>query len=506
MKLRLAAIGLIVVGVGAVVLAIVGPNLFKKSDTKYITSQATVGTVTASSVANGTVAASTVYGLKFGARPDIVSSTSTTSGTGGTTSSSTGASSGSSSSVIWPVKTVTVKVGQKVKTGDVLAVADDSAAQLALESAQASLASAQARLASDQKGPDAVTIAQAKNQVSQASNSLSQASANKKLTNQQNALTLSQAKAAVTSAQSQLDADIAASAPPATIAQDQATLSKVQSDLATTQLKVDQSNQQAAQQVTNAQLSLASAKLQYSTKIAPTSTATILADRAQVASAQATVDSAQAAVTQATILAPADGLIVAVNILPDVNAPSGYAIQESIGPMVATASFSESAITSLKTGMVATVTVKAAGVDVTGTLSQIVPSASTSGGATSVVTYAVTVTLTDPPETVFAGMTATVSVTTASVDNVLRVPSTALKGSSAAGYSVEILSGDGSVHSQTIQVGLVTSSMAEVTSGISAGDKVVVGTTSSRTGTSNGGGGVNLGGLTGGNVPGGLGR
>jgi hypothetical protein len=48
--------------------------------------------------------------------------------------------------------------------------------------------------------------------------------------------------------------------------------------------------------------------------------------------------------------------------------------------------------------------------------------------------------------------------------------------------------------------------MAQVTSGISEGDKVVVGTTSTRSSTSNTGGGVNLGGLTGGNGPGGFGR
>ena len=81
----------------------------------------------------------------------------------------------------------------------------------------------------------------------------------------------------------------------------------------------------------------------------------------------------QAAVTASTIIAPADGLIIAVNILPGVNAPSGYAIEESIGPMVATTSFAESDITNLKVGQSATVSVTAPKVSVPGTLTQIVP-------------------------------------------------------------------------------------------------------------------------------------
>jgi hypothetical protein len=89
MKLRLAAIALILVGVGAIVVAVVGPSFGGSSSSKYLTSPATVGTVASTSVATGTVSASTVYGMKFGVGPDIVSSASTTSGTGGSTNSGT---------------------------------------------------------------------------------------------------------------------------------------------------------------------------------------------------------------------------------------------------------------------------------------------------------------------------------------------------------------------------------------------------------------------------------
>jgi macrolide-specific efflux system membrane fusion protein len=204
-------------------------------------------------------------------------------------------------------------------------------------------------------------------------------------------------------------------------------------------------------------------------------------------------------VTDATITAPADGLIIAVNILPSVNAPSGYAVLESIPPMVATASFSESDIANLKVGQTATVTVTGPAVSVPGTLTRIVPAASSSstGGSSTVATYAVTVTLTSPPATVLAGMSASITVTTASADNVLRVPATALQGSASAGYTVLIMNSDGSTTTQDVTVGLVTTTFAEVKSGLTAGQTVVTGTVTSKTGTTTNNSGVNVNQLTG---------
>jgi macrolide-specific efflux system membrane fusion protein len=387
MKLRLAAIALILVGVGAVAFAVVGPTFGASSSSKYLTATVATGTVSAQSVATGTVAASTVYGFKFGATPDIVSSVATTSGSGGATSSNS-TSGQSGSSLIWPVQNIAVTVGMRVTKGTVLATADPTAAQLQLTSAKATLSSAKARLIADVSQADAV----------------------------------------------------------------------------------------------------------------------ILADQAQVATSQATVNADQAIADAATLTAPADGLIIAVNILPGVNAPSGEAIEESVGPMVATAGFAESDIAKLQIGQSASVAINgSSATPVAGTLTQIVPVASTSGGSSSVATFAVTITLTSPPATVLAGMSATVTVTTASVDNVLRVPATALSGSASAGYSVIVMNADGSTATQSVTVGLVTTQWAEIKSGLRAGETVVTGTTAARSGTTTtGNGGVNVNSLTGGGgVPGG---
>jgi macrolide-specific efflux system membrane fusion protein len=84
-------------------------------------------------------------------------------------------------------------------------------------------------------------------------------------------------------------------------------------------------------------------------------------------------------------------------------------------------------------------------------------------------------------------MSATVTVTTATVNNAVRVPATALEGSAAAGYSVQV-ENNGSVTTQAVQVGLVTTSYVQITSGLSEGDTVVVGTTTTRNSTTTTGG------------------
>lgn len=387
--LRMLGAGMLVIGLAALTLGLVRPWI-ASSVTTYTTSTVTFGDIIATSVATGTVEASTVYGLKFGSSPDIVSSTSTTSGSGGAVTS--GWTGSQAQSLNWPVKTVVVTQGQKVKQGDVLATADSSDAQVALLSAQANLGLAQSRLTDDQA--------------------------------------------------------------------------------------------------------------------AKTRSSTILQDRAQVASAQASYDRAKAAASQDQLVAPADGLVIAVNILPGVNAPSGYAIEVESGSLVAVASFTESDVNKLEPGQPATISVTAVDTSVPGVVASIAPaptsatdgsSSSVGGGSqSSVVAYAVRVTLTSPPEKVRAGMTTTVTITTGSAISVMRVPASAVSGSASTGYTVRVVQSDGSVSSVAVGIGLVTSSWVEITYGLSTHDTLVTGTSATRNGTTNGNGGFQLPGLGGG--------
>ena len=141
MKLRLlAVIGLIAIGIGAIGVAVIGPSFGSSSSTQYLTATATQENVVATSVATGNVAPSATYGLSFGNQPQLVASSS---------SSSSGSAGGSST---WLVKTVNATVGQAVKKGQVLAVADSSSVNATLAIAKANLSVAQAKLATDKAG------------------------------------------------------------------------------------------------------------------------------------------------------------------------------------------------------------------------------------------------------------------------------------------------------------------------------------------------------------------
>jgi len=78
--------------------------------------------------------------------------------------------------------------------------------------------------------------------------------------------------------------------------------------------------------------------------------------------------------------------------------------------------------------------------------------------------------------------------TTASANGVLAVPAAAIRGA-AGNYSVLVLT-NGTPEARVVTVGLMTSSLVEIKSGLSAGDQVVIGTSSQqRTGTTTNAGG-----------------
>jgi macrolide-specific efflux system membrane fusion protein len=211
--------------------------------------------------------------------------------------------------------------------------------------------------------------------------------------------------------------------------------------------------------------------------------------QAQLAQAQTAERDLQAQVAAATLVAPIDGIVSAVNVRPGLDAPSGDAIVVDAATYEVTADVVESDISSVSLGQPAAVAVSSVGADIDGTVSAISPAASTStsDSGTSVVSYAVTVTLTDPPAELRSGMTADITITTASVSNVLTVPAAALSGT-AGSYAVRVLGTDGTPQVRPVDVGLVTSTLAEIKSGLNAGDTVITGTASERATTTTTGG------------------
>ena len=115
-----------------------------------------------------------------------------------------------------------------------------------------------------------------------------------------------------------------------------------------------------------------------------------------------------------------------------------------------------------------------------GTVTSVAPT--TTGGTSSVVTFPVTVTLTDPDGTVRSGMSSDVEITFAEAADVVTVPAVALVGRDGS-YMVRVLASDGSVELRPVTVGLVSETLAEIQSGLAEGESVVVGTDTPQTST-----------------------
>ncbi len=496
MRLKvLAVVLLFAIGVGAAGFVVFGPTFGSTDGAQFITAVATREDVIASAVATGTVGPSATYGLAFGRDAVIAGSSSATDG-----------SSGGGGSTTWTVSRVDVTVGDAVTKGEVLAVADDTDAKLQVSIAQANVATAQAKLTEDEAGITSADRAVARDQVNQASHQLSVARQSYTDTVRQNNLSITAAKQALSQANAQLAADRKSGQPGDVIARDKTAVTNAKTNLSQTEARATASNHQAASSVSAASLGLTSARNSYTSRVQGATDAQLAQDQAAVASAESQLATAQQTLDGATITAPSDGVVTSVSLVTGIAAPSGDAIEVEAGPMQVTASFAETDLAALKVSQAATVSISATGSSVDGTVTSIDPVAANSG-TSSVVTYSVTVTLKDAPDAVKTGMSADVSITTASATGVIAVPSIALGGASGA-YTVRVVDSSGQAEVRSVEVGLTTSSLAEITSGLAEGDTVVIGTASSRQGTTatGGFGGLGGGGLGGGGFGGGNGR
>ncbi|MFN8631221.1 MAG: hypothetical protein U0838_13160 [Chloroflexota bacterium] len=107
----------------------------------------------------------------------------------------------------------------------------------------------------------------------------------------------------------------------------------------------------------------------------------------------------------------------------------------------------------------------------------------TSTGATTVAATASPAASAATSATPLPGMSAEITIVIASAQNAVAVPVAALSGTSGS-YTVRVLNSDGTVESRTVQVGLITSDLAQITSGIASGETVVTGTSADKTSTS----------------------
>jgi multidrug efflux pump subunit AcrA (membrane-fusion protein) len=430
-----------------------------------------------------------------------------------------------------PIVSVSAALGQQVTAGQQLLSIDPTNAQNALNVAQAQLDSVSAQANQQQVS--------AAGQVSTASQGLANAQ-------QSASFDASQQAAAVAAAQKAVDADnaavSAAQAQPVPdpkpanwadpvasaqnqLAKDQAALSQAQNQAASTQLKDKQQVSSAATTLGNAQNAKAAA------------------GGTNITSAQLAVETAKSNLAACTINSPVAGTVTAVSATVGAltgstgggsagsasagssgaggsGASSGSAAASATstssgGGLVTisdtahlqvVAGFSESDVTSMKPDQTAQFTFPALTQDanaapVTGKVVSIAQTSSTTNG---VVTYPVTVSIDNPPAALRLGQSASITVTTATADNALVVPSLAVT-TSGTRQTVNVVK-DGTTTAKQVTTGISANGRTQVLTGLSEGDQIELPAISAtlQTGTgSTAGGGFGGGAFGGGNRGGG---
>ncbi|WP_372671392.1 efflux RND transporter periplasmic adaptor subunit [Amycolatopsis kentuckyensis] len=246
--------------------------------------------------------------------------------------------------------------------------------------------------------------------------------------------------------------------------------------------------------------------------------------QAKLDQAQLDVQTAQEALDNTTLYAPGAGTVTAINGTVGQQSSSGSASSSSqstsssgqggqgssnssassagsssssgfititnMTGLVVTTSVAEIDVSKVKTGQKATVTLNALpDKPIQATVSSINLTPTTSG---SVVSYGAQLALTDPPDGLRPGQSASVVITVAEAQNALSVPAAAV--TTAGGTNIVTVQENGQNVTRQVQVGIRGESTVQITSGLTEGENVVLsgastGTTGTgRTGTGGTGG------------------
>jgi HlyD family secretion protein len=415
--------------------------------------------------------------------------------------------------------TVTVKVGDKVEAGQVLATIDPVPARQALAAQKAQLRATEAQL---DKLDDSPAVDDAEDTLSQAKDVLE--AVREQVSAQDEA-----DRVAVYNAQQQLAADGNAKSTACnggSPAECSAATQKVvasQSALSSAEQKRDLDQASGQVSIENAQQSVTTARntVDLSKSDRPHS---IDQQEALVSAARAAVDQAERDLANTTLRAPAAGTVTALNgavgeyvaastgtsaLAPGTDAsipgasgasnggspsstsgstvsaasvarPGGsqFLVLSDIDQLQVVALFNESDAASLTEGQTVDVTLDALpDLTLSGKVASVAPSGTAVSG---VISYYVTVNLDDSDPRLKAGQTATVSISTGAEEDVLTVPSAAvhtLHGRTA----VTVVEGD-TKRDVTFEAGAVNDGRTEVISGLREGQRVTL-----PTGTTQGG-------------------
>ena len=215
-------------------------------------------------------------------------------------------------------------------------------------------------------------------------------------------------------------------------------------------------------------------------------------DRAMVASAESSLVTARQDLTDASLISPISGTVVAVNVTPGASvnaAPSTVGSPSSSGPgasgpaieVVSPGTFevqttaTDAQVSTIKDGDQALITPSGSHTPVLGTVTQVGTFASIS--SSGVVTFPVTVGVKGTPKGLYEGVSAQLTLVVLQVKHVLSVASSAVH-TLGPRHFVYLLT-DGKQVEHQVKVGAIGGQLTQITSGLTPGEKVVLANLSS---------------------------
>jgi membrane fusion protein, macrolide-specific efflux system len=251
------------------------------------------------------------------------------------------------------------------------------------------------------------------------------------------------------------------------------------------------------------------------------SSAQLAADQATVNADQSQVDSADQALGDATLTAPIDGIVATVGLTVGEQVSGGSSAGDTGGDSgsdggsdsgdsggsgdtgsstsqtitvisasdVVDASVSASVVDHIKVGDQVVITTEGATSPVTGTVTSIGLTADTSSG---VATFPVVIAVTGTPSGLYAGASASVTIIYHNLANVLAVPAAAVLPG-PGGHSIVRTMVHGHQVIRDVTTGPTVNGLTQITSGLTAGEQVVVTLVTLSPGSNSPGGGVFIG-------------
>lgn len=377
------------------------------------------------------------------------------------------------------VAQINTTVGALVKKDQVLMELDSTDLNLALRSAQTNLASAQANY---EQTTTELNFAMRNAQSNIVSVKASLDAAKAQNAQNPNSLIIARAaldKATVTLQQAQGEydkiawrADVGMSSQAATLQQATIDYQVALANFKTTEVTInDTALKQAQTQYDSAQVALEQAQKNLTT--------TLRTAQASLDNSKLALEQARRNLDKAKVVAPFDGVVAAVNYSVGDSAGSSAAVTVvDLAHLQIKVTVAEVDVEKVKVGNPAQVALDA----LTGkTYNAQVSSVSPTGAVTQgVVNYPVLLELTDADNAIKPGMTANLTIEVERRDNVLLIPTRAVR--TQGNQRIVTVQKDGQAIPTRVTTGLSNDSSVEIMSGLQEGDVVVVQQTTTRTG------------------------